>query len=91
MPGPVSRTRHDEPVAFELRLNLDLAGVGELDRVADQVHEHLHDPALVADRLRQAGGRLRVELETLLAREALERCDRGADRVGERKGARRRA
>ena len=40
--------RDHEAAALDLRPDAHRARVGELDRVADQVHQHLGDPALVA-------------------------------------------
>ena len=48
MPGPVSRTEIVIGAVRGRRLDRDLARVGELDRVADQVEQHLGEPALVA-------------------------------------------
>ena len=48
MPRPVSVTVDHEAAVLDLRPDADRARVGELDRVADQVQQHLGDPALVA-------------------------------------------
>ena len=53
MPGPVSRTETvNDPLAADA-LIADLARIGELDGIADEVEQHLRQPALVA----AAGGR----------------------------------
>ena len=48
MPGPVSRTATVKDPSDYGRLDRDLALVGELDGVADEVEQHLHEAALVA-------------------------------------------
>ena len=54
---------------FDLDLHEDLAALGELDRVADQVDEHLAQPARVADRdARHVRQHMADELEPFLLR-----------------------
>ncbi len=56
MPGPVSRTATvNVPSAADALIG-DLAGVGELDRIADQVEQHLRDTTLVAVSGGRCGG-----------------------------------
>ena len=65
-PGAGVGHRDDEGAVGDPRLDRDLAGLGELDRVAHQVQQHLGDPPLVAPARRQIGGHDRLEGELLL-------------------------
>ena len=53
-PGPGVRDRDLEGTVGGSHVHRDLAGLGELDRVADQVEQHLRDPPVVALAERQA-------------------------------------
>ena len=75
MPGPVSATATTNAPSAAATLDGDLAGLGELDRVADQVEQHLGDPPLVALAARQLGRHVDRQREPLLAaRAARWRC-----------------
>ena len=81
MPGPVSRTARLIGAVRRRGLDRDLALVGELDGVADQIEQHLGQAALVA-----AAGRQVLRHVDLEARAS---CWRPASRPRRRRRARR--
>ncbi len=90
MPMPVSLTEKVQlrPIA-ELLVAADLhqhvSVLGELDRVADQVGDHLADPPRVADDAgRDVGGDVGNQLEPLLVREQRQRLQRVLDQLADR-------
>ena len=58
-----------------------LAGVGELDGVADEVEHHLRQPPLVAVALRHVGLRFDLEAELLVVGERLDRAEHVVEHV----------
>ena len=61
MPGPVSVTLTAKWPFTAVARDAHLAGVGELDGVADQVEQHLGEALLVAEADRQGLGHLGLE------------------------------
>ena len=66
--------RDQEAAVLDLGPDAHGAGLGELDRVADQVHQHLGEPALVAAPARQVRRHVDLERELLLRRQRLGRA-----------------
>ena len=65
------RTETHEVAVRHGYLHPDLAGLGELDGVADEVQEHLGDPPRVAPAGRQVGRHGHAQRELLLGGERL--------------------
>src|SRR5262249_37432523 len=59
----------------------DLAGVRELDGVADKIDQHLRQAATVTVPSRQFAGKLKLECELLVSRERLQRATDGLGNV----------
>ena len=78
-PGARIRHRDDDGAVRRPGLDRDLAGVGELDRVAGEVQQHLGEPPLVAPARRQIGRDDRLEGELLAGGEGLHRRDHGVN------------
>src|SRR5215467_2058422 len=62
-------------------LNGDLASIGELDGVADQIDQHLRQAATVTVPWRQFAGKLKLECELLVGGQRLERAADGLRNV----------
>ena len=62
-------------------LNGDFSGVGEFDRVADQIDRDLGQAAAVTVARRQIGSKLELERELLVRRQRLERAADGLSNV----------
>ena len=71
IPGPVSATETTKLPSETVTCHPDLAGLGELEGVADEVQEHLGDPPLVAPAGRQVGRHGHAQRELLLGGERL--------------------
>ena len=71
MPGPVSRTATLNWPSVGRPRSLDLAGVGELDGVADEVEQHLGEAPLVAGPSGRSVGDVGVSASLLVLRERL--------------------
>ena len=84
MPGPLSRTAtRNEP--FDKRgLDRHLSLVGEFDRVADEIEQHLGEPAFVAMPGRQTGRYPGRQCEILLRRQRFDRDVNALHQIGER-------
>ena len=65
-------------------LDRHFAGIGELDRVADQIEQNLRQAALVAAARRQVGRHIDLEGELLLRRQRLDRAVDVLDDILER-------
>ena len=84
MPMPVSVTSKRTRRAFASHPHLDLAGLGELDGVAEQVGEHLAQAAAVAgDHRRDVGVDPGHQLQALAVRLRREHLARVLDRVAQ--------
>src|SRR5581483_11074141 len=69
MPGPVSCTATvTVPSAVE-------ALIAKLDRIADEIEQHLRQPSLIAARLRQLGGDVHLEGEPFVVGQRLHRAE----------------
>ena len=84
MPGPVSRTDTLNDPLLGAGLDHHLAGIGELDRIADQIEQHLRQAALVAAAARQVRRHLGLECELLVGRQRLDRAVDGLGHVLQR-------
>ena len=71
-PGVVHR--HAERAIGRRDLDRHFAGVGELDRVADQIEQHLGQLLLVAVASRHVGRHVELEAQVLLRRQRLDRA-----------------
>src|SRR5215831_11007737 len=67
-----------ERAVISFGLNSDLARIGELDGVADQIDQDLGQAATVTVPWRQFAGKLKLECELLVGRQRLQRA---ADRL----------
>ena len=67
IPGPVSATETTKVAAPDRGAEADLAGVGELDRVADEVEQHLAEAPLVAPAGGEVARRLHAQGQPLRA------------------------
>src|SRR6516164_1538057 len=63
-----------ERAVVSFRLDGDLASIGELDGVADQIDQDLGQAAAVAVPWRQFAGKLKLECELLIGRQRLQRA-----------------
>jgi len=68
-----------ERAVISFGLNGDLASIGELDGVADEIDQHLRQAAAITMTGRQFAGKLKLECELLVSRERLQRA---ANRLG---------
>ncbi len=84
MPGPVSRTVSTKLPVLGRGADRDLAGIGEFDRVADEVQQDLRQAARVAMPGRQPGHDVGDEFESLCIGEAFGRADHRAHDIGHR-------
>ncbi len=82
--GTGVRDRDQERPVRDARLDRDLTDVGELDRVADQVHEDLGQPALVPPPGRQIDRHDRLQGELLPRRQRLHRRRHRVDELPHR-------
>src|SRR6516225_4795 len=69
-----------ERAVVSFGLNGDFAGIGELDRVADQIDQNLRQAAAISMTRRQFGSKLELERELLVGRQRLQRA---ANRLGD--------
>ena len=76
-------TSVNEPLAADA-LIVTSPVIGELDRVADEIEQHLGEAALVAVRRRQVGRHLDLERELLLGGERLDRAEHAVHHVLDR-------
>jgi hypothetical protein len=81
MPMPVSRTSSVSPIApvgqrLVVQRHVDAAGLGELHGIADQVEQHLAQPARIAPQQRGSPGAMQLQCQALvLARTCHQRDD----------------
>ena len=75
IPGPVSATATTNASSARVACDRHLAGLGELDGVADEVEQHLGEAPLVAPAERQVGRDLDAQREPLLGRQRLDGRD----------------
>src|SRR5215471_11913669 len=75
MPGPVDGYIEGAIVGFGL--DGDFAGIGELNRVADEIDQHLRQAASVAAARGQMGSYLHFEPELLVGSQRLKRAANG--------------
>ena len=73
--------RHAERAIGRRDLDRHFAGVGELDRVADQIEQHLGQLLLVAVASRHVGRHVELEAQVLLRRQRLDRAVHLVDHV----------
>src|SRR6516165_3338855 len=70
-----------ERAVVRFSLDGDLAGIGELNRVADEIDQALRQAAAVTVARRQVGSKLELERELLVGRQRLQRAANGLGNV----------
>ena len=84
MPTPVSRTWKViwSVRRSRLRPDADLAGLGELDRVGDEIAQDLGDLALIRHQRRQAAGLLEDESDVIADQQRAQHAAQRAEQIG---------